>query len=1197
MRHIRIFISSPSDVEFERARVDRVCQRLNGELGDIARLEPIRWETRFYSAHESFQPQIPQSVDCDLVIGIFWSRLGTPLPPTFPPMPDGEAYPSGTAYELLTATQARRDGDKPDVFVFRKTAPPVFRIDRRDELVEAQAQWERLEVFFERHFGTASREFIAAFHRFETTDGFENQVEALLRGWLDKNVRKQRALRWPPEKGSPFRGLEPFDAEHASVFFGRDRKIGRALSELVNAAQRENGLPFLLIVGASGAGKSSLMRAGIAPRLTCPGMIPTVDLWRTAILRVGDDTDPFLGLAKVLLGSKTLSASEEAVEPALPELRKTGYRQPDILAGLLRGAGQAQAKASAAPILETLDRLGEKERQMSGFDRPLRCDLLVLLDQFENMFAASLADEERNAFALLLNALCATRRIWIIATIRADLYGRLIAPGGFIALKDAGGHYDLAPPGEAELTEIVHKSAEAAGLVYEFDERRGERLDERILRDAAGENMLPLLQYALDRLYGERRIDDGEPTLLVSAYEAMGGLDGAIDQTAERILAERVGEDEIAVLPRLLRSLVASVDEEDVASGRLAFTARERPTSEVIPDGETRRLVDALIEARILVASGDLSSGKGSAIGVAHQRVFDSWKRARAIIAEHQDFYRIRRDVEQQYLRWEANRQEDSFLLPNGPALKSAQEIVHRYGNELSEAVLGFVASSTRYARRKIQRLRLTAALMFLIAVFATGAFSWAIVEKGEAERNFEVAQRNYDTARQTIDNVNRAIVTGLSKAEGIRVTALDNILTIIDEAIRNLTRANADDALVTHSRATMLFLFAQVYKAKNVPQAAVAHAIDSLALRSSLSRCDTTQAGLFETAPQDWRFELSESLDLVGDLARPASPKDTAFADLAAEQIRSRAPIPPCLTRLQAAGDKEPLAERLYRASLIVRRALVAEAPRDNRFAYGLSLSFVRLGDLALRENPRAARDLYRQALDNTSSMLRRELDKIDWQRELSWDLNKFGDASLRFDPPDIAAAHDAYSAGLCVRRHVAEENPANTLWQRDLAFSLDKMAQLDLRDAAGRAEAEYVEAFGIRRRLYDGDHDNTDYVRDLAASLDELGVYYQGRNKPEWAYAFYDWELELRERLAPSNAASLEKLRAVTAALKAKLGDSSEAASMVQSIRQGTFETSVAARAPSDPAAGCWANLVKEVSRNDTGEASPSLVAKVEP
>jgi hypothetical protein len=1182
MRHLRVFVSSPSDVEFERARVERVCQRLNAELGEVARLEPIRWETRFYSAHESFQPQIPQAAECEIVVAIFWSRLGSPLPSGFELSPSGEAYPSGSAYEVLTAIEARRNAEGPDVFVFRKTAPPTIRIDRRDELAEAQAQWDRLEAFFARHFVTASREFIAAFHRFETTDGFESQVETLLRGWLAEHVRKKHALRWPPEKGSPFRSLRPFEAEHSAVFFGRDRKIARALNELMNAAQRENGLPFLLIVGASGAGKSSLMRAGIAPRLTSPGVVPQIDLWRCAVLRVGDD-----GLG-----------------PALGEIAETGYRTPELLAEHLRTSGrQAAAKASVvAPIVETLDRIGESRRRKEGFDRPLRCDLLVLVDQFENIFAAGLSDDERGEFATLLHALCATRRVWIVATIRADLYGRLLAPGGFIALKDAGGHYDLAPPGEAELAEILRKSAEAAGLAYETDPRHGERLDDRILRDAAGENMLPLLQYALDRLYGERRAIDGEPTLLVSAYEAMGGLDGAIDQTAEQILAQRVGEAELAVLPRLLRSLVASVDDADAAAGRLAFTVRERLTAEVVPDAETSRLVDALIEARVLVASGEfasgnLAAGKGGAVSVAHQRVFESWRRGRSIIRDHQDFYRVRRDVEQQYLRWEGNRHEDSFLLSNGPALKSAQEIVVRYGEELSAKVVAFVEQSSRHARRKIHQLRLTAATMFLIAVLATGAGWWALQEKAQAERNFAVAQQNLDTARQTIDNVDRAIVAGLSKAEGIRITALNNILSIVDQAIRNLTETNAQDSLIAHSRATMLFLFAEVYKAKDAHQAAIEHAVESLSLRSTLSGCDAGDPKMFEASPGDWRWELSESFDLVGDLTRPFSPKDAGFATAVYEQIRAHASVLPCMSRLGPTPDANLDASTLYRAALAIRRGLTAQAPKENRFAYGLSLSFVRLGDLVVQEHPQEARDLYRQALDNTASMLRRELDKIDWQRELSWNLNKLGDASLRLDPPDASAARSAYAAGLCVRRHVAVGNPSNTLWQRDLTFSLDRMARVDLQSDRALAETEFVEAFGIRRRLYQSDPDNVDYQRELATSLEALGSFYDGLKKPEWAYAFYAWELELRAGLASQSKGPLETLRAAVEELKARIGGNPETTSMVRSVRLGTFEQSAATHAPADNSSTCWTNLVAEINRNEIDGSSHFLFAKAGP
>ena len=123
MRSFRIFVSSPSDVDFERQRVDRVAQRLNGVFADVARFETIRWEKKFYSADRTFQPQIADASECDIVIAIFWSRIGSALPESFARMPDGKPYPSGTAFEVLNAIEARRKGgERLDIYVFRKTA-------------------------------------------------------------------------------------------------------------------------------------------------------------------------------------------------------------------------------------------------------------------------------------------------------------------------------------------------------------------------------------------------------------------------------------------------------------------------------------------------------------------------------------------------------------------------------------------------------------------------------------------------------------------------------------------------------------------------------------------------------------------------------------------------------------------------------------------------------------------------------------------------------------------------------------------------------------------------------------------------------------------------------------------------------------------------------------------------------------------
>ena len=136
-------------------------------------------------------------------------------------------------------------------------------------------------------FVTERGHFKAAFNLYKSEDDFEAQLEKLLRKWVAEKVAGGRVVRWPIDvKGSPFCGLAAFGTKHAPVFFGRSRDISKATDRLKDAA--EKGCAFLLIDGASGSGKSSLARAGLLPRLTAPGVVPSIDVWRTAVMRPGE---------------------------------------------------------------------------------------------------------------------------------------------------------------------------------------------------------------------------------------------------------------------------------------------------------------------------------------------------------------------------------------------------------------------------------------------------------------------------------------------------------------------------------------------------------------------------------------------------------------------------------------------------------------------------------------------------------------------------------------------------------------------------------------------------------------------------------------------------------------------------------------------------------------------------------------------
>ena len=224
MRLVRVFVASPGDVKHERRRLVGVISRLNVHYAEQAVFTLVRWEDYFYRAHKTFQLQIPESADCDIVISIFGNRLGSPLPEEFERrLPDGSAYPSGSAYELLSALAAAERVDKPDVFVFRKTTLPTFELRQNREFEAARAEWLRLQAFFDDWFYTPEGAFRRATNAFASTDDFETNVEELLMGWAGRELKAPPNLKFA-DGSSPFRGLESFDFQHAAFFsYGTER--------------------------------------------------------------------------------------------------------------------------------------------------------------------------------------------------------------------------------------------------------------------------------------------------------------------------------------------------------------------------------------------------------------------------------------------------------------------------------------------------------------------------------------------------------------------------------------------------------------------------------------------------------------------------------------------------------------------------------------------------------------------------------------------------------------------------------------------------------------------------------------------------------------------------------------------------------------------------------------------------------------
>ena len=262
-RPLKIFISSPGDVADERRRAALVISLLKREFARFLDISAVLWEYEPMLSSGHFQDIIDPPSSADIVVLILWSRLGTPLPARTETREykslAGEGPVTGTEWEFEQAVEARkRQNGVPDLLVYRKFADGVAKFSRAEELEGIRQQWEALQAFWRRHFEDPDGRFKAAFNRFATLDEFQSQLDQHLRELLRRRLPPQPLRIAGPKEcdriewwsGSPYRGLQAFDMEHAVVFFGRER-AEREISEALVRHAGQALTTVLILTGKS----------------------------------------------------------------------------------------------------------------------------------------------------------------------------------------------------------------------------------------------------------------------------------------------------------------------------------------------------------------------------------------------------------------------------------------------------------------------------------------------------------------------------------------------------------------------------------------------------------------------------------------------------------------------------------------------------------------------------------------------------------------------------------------------------------------------------------------------------------------------------------------------------------------------------------------------------------------------------------
>ncbi|MFT4826145.1 MAG: hypothetical protein ACI9J0_004088, partial [Cryomorphaceae bacterium] len=441
-RTIRVFISSPGDVGEERVILRQTLERIGQEYRGILKIESFMWENEALFATADFQSQIDeylQPKDADIAVFVLWSRLGTRLPKNIT-RADGSRYESGTEYEFEKAKDGFDENSKPKILVYRKGTAPMVELNNTDALVEKIEQQKKLESFFRRNFYDDEEALTGAFSTFSDGAQFEdmifNHLSNIVRQELDDEMleKLESERSW---QGSPYRGLEHFDREHAAIFFGRTRQVTEIIGLLKQRSQEGN--PFVMLLGMSGVGKSSLVNAGIVPMLEEPDVVEGISNWLHIRFKPADNPgDLFLGLADAICKEDALGAFTD------------------------RALIAQEMKLDPSAFAE---RISFQLNKSEGETR-----VLMFIDQFEELFTQDLEDSDRRLFAEVIRALVQEVGIWTICAMRSDSFPKVQALPAMVSLRAKGGDKDLLPPSPSELQRIIKLPAQMAGLRFETND-------------------------------------------------------------------------------------------------------------------------------------------------------------------------------------------------------------------------------------------------------------------------------------------------------------------------------------------------------------------------------------------------------------------------------------------------------------------------------------------------------------------------------------------------------------------------------------------------------------------------------------------------------------------------------------------------------------------------------------------------------
>jgi len=570
---------------------------------------------------------------------------------------------------------------------------------------------------------------------------FENSGSEII---LTRGASLATAKKLPqPTDICPYRGLEFFDEAHAEYFFGREDLTDQLLDELRKGR-------FVAVVGASGSGKSSLVRAGLIWELRQGQKFSGSDRWRIKLLTPTHRPLKSLASAFVDLNVSDLERAEQ--------LRRAEVFLQD------GGAGLAQL-VQASLLTEKGDSEGDRPSSFKAEKRP---HLLLVIDQFEEVFTLShgtQSEQERHQFFRCLTEVlqAAGDCLSIVIVLRADFFGKCSLYEK-LAQQIEQNMVIVTPLSYEQIKATIVQPAQKVGLTCEPN------LVYTMLLDVIGApGELPLLQYTLLELWQRRQIaaDSDAAYLTLDAYTELGGVRGTLQKRATEIFYS-LSLEEQSVAKRIFLALT-QLGEGTEDTRRRVFKA------ELVNSAFSRELVEQTLEklvaAKLVVTNQSeiwQSEGENFAnvpltektqavasfaqagryqetIDVAHEALIRNWSLLRGWLDENREVLRRQRRIEQIAQEWNnAGQPKGVEYLLRGGRLIDAEDFLSHYSDDLSALAQRYITVSQEEsyrARKELRSLQIAVPSVLLVALLVTfNQYRTAVQTQAEKDYQLQVS-------------------------------------------------------------------------------------------------------------------------------------------------------------------------------------------------------------------------------------------------------------------------------------------------------------------------------------------------------------------------------------------------------------------------------------------------------------------------